>query len=274
MLWVPNKGKLRIQHNTGGVGTITPGTTVTTGAAAGTKGAVAQMIASTSFDAYWMTIIASAYGAAVTACQGAMDILIGTATEEILVPDLLFGHCGGSLGGRGPKTWNFPIYIPAGSRLSVQACGARVSTAFQVMVFIYGGMMPAFRVGSKVTTYGISALPNGTTITPGASGVEGAYAQLTASSTFNHFAFIPSFQVSGDTTVNNLFQQVDLGIGSATEQLIAEWWFSTDNNETMEGPFNNMPIYNDIPSGTRLAMRASNSGVNDGAYNGVIHCVS
>lgn len=274
MLWVPNKGKLRIQHNTGAVGAATIGTTVTTGAAATTKGAVAQLIASTSFDAYWITVMASGYALAATTSHGTVDILIGTATEEILIPDLLMGYCGGALGGKGPKVWHFPIYIPAGSRISAQACGARVSTALQIAVFLYGGMMPAFRVGSKVTTYGITTLPSGTTITPGASGAEGAYAQLTASSTFNHFAFVPSFQLANDTTTNSLLYQVDLGVGAATEALVAEWWYSADSNETMEGPLNNMPVYYDVPSGTRLAMRASCSGAIDAGYSGVIHALS
>jgi hypothetical protein len=36
-----------------------------------------------------------------------------------------------------------------------------------------------------------------------------------------------------------------------------------------------MPCFADVPSGTRLVMRVSNSGANDvGNYNGVIHAVS
>lgn len=276
-LWVPQKGTRRLDHNTGAVGTATPGTSVTTGAASGTKGAVSQLIASTAFDAYWVTVIASDYRLAATASQGCLDILIGAATEEVLIPDLLMGYCGHAAGSGclGPKRWDFPLYIPAGSRLAAQAAGARVSTAFRVWVFLYGGDgYPAFRVGSKVTTYGVT-VPVGTTVTPGASGAEGSWTQITASTSESHFAFVPSYQASGDTTINDRALAVDLGVGSATEEEIMQsWWFNTNSNESMSGPINSMPCFQDVPASTRLVMRASNSGANDGGYNAAVHGVS
>lgn len=279
MLWTPQKGRRRFEHNLGTVGAANPGTSVTTGAAATTKGTPAQLIASTSFDAYWIHIMAMGYGLAATACQGAMDILIGAATEDVLIPNLLMGHCGGSIGSgliKHVKEWAFPLYIPAGSRLAVQAAGARVSTSFRVGIYLYGGDgIPAFRVGQKVVTYGMGTVPNGTTITPGASGAEGAFAQITAATSEDHFCIVPSFQVTGDTTVNNRNYAVDIGIGAATEEEIAQTlWYASDSNEEMGGPFPITPTFCDIPSGTRLAMRASNSNTNDGAYDGVLHCVS
>src|SRR3990167_3452343 len=204
MLWVPQKGILRVQHNLGAVGADPFGTSVTTGASASIKGTPAEIFASTSFDAYWVTIIASAYGASGAASEGAMDILIGAATEEVLIPNLLFGYCC-TFGGPAPegwKQWMFPLYIPAGARIAVRAAGARTSTAFQVCMFLHGGSgSPPFRVGSKVTTYGMGTVPNGTSITPGTSGAEGAWAQIVASTTEDHFAFMPSFQIATDTTM-------------------------------------------------------------------------
>lgn len=278
MLWVPQKGVLRREHNLGSVGGSPLGTAVTTGASASTKGTPAQLIASTSFEAYWVRVMATTYGnTTATASEGSMDILIGAATEDILIPDLLMGYCGGDTATQcGPKVWDFPLYVPAGSRLSAQAAGARVSTAVRVQIFLYGGHgYPPFRVGSKVTTYGIGTVPNGVTITPGASGAEGTFTQITASTSQEHFAFVPSFQVSTDTTTNNRVIAVDLGIGAATEEEIADQWiYRTDVNEAMEGPWNAMPCFQDVPSGTRLAMRASNNNTNDGPYNGAIHAVT
>lgn len=276
MLWVPQKGIVRREHNMGTVGTLTPGTAVTTGAAAGTKGAVAQIFAATAFDAYWVRVIAHQYSLAATDSQGALDILIGASTEEVLIPDLLMGCCGTAFIGRGRKCWFFPLYIPAGSRIAAQACGQRVSTAFRVIVSLYGGnAMPAFRVGRKVTTYGISALPSGTTVVPGASGAEGTWTQIAAATSEDHFCFAPSFQPGNDTTKANLAYAVDIGIGAATEQEIGNYVFGMNTDEVLDGPYDDFPTFIDVPSGTRLAMRASNSGVNDtGNYNGVIHAVS
>jgi hypothetical protein len=277
MLWVPQKGVVRVEHNTGAVGTATPGTSVTTGSTSSTKGTPAQLIASTAFDAYWVTILASNYGNAATASQGAMDILTGAATEDILIPNLLMGHCGSiAAAGKGPKRWDFPLYIPSGTRIAVQAAGARTSTAFRVWIYLYGGDgLPGHRVGTRVTTYGMGTVPDGTSITPGASAAEGSWTQITASTSQDHFAFLPSFQATGDTTLNNRLLTVDLGVGAATEEQIMEgYWFATDGGEFMDGPYPSMPCFHDVPASTRLVMRASNSGANDGGYNGVIHAVS
>lgn len=278
-LAIPQKGRLLVEHNMGTVGADNPGTSVTTGAAADTKGTAVELVAATAFDVFWVTVIARGYGTSAAASQGCLDLLIGAATEEVLIPNMLMGHCGGRNGLNsclGWKVWDFPLYIGAGSRLAAQAAGARVNTAFQVGLYLYGGVgSPNFRVGSKVTTYGVSAVPNGTTVTPGASGAEGAWAEMTASTSEDHFALVPSFQPTGDSTLNFLTFAVDLGLGAATEEEIAQsYWFRTDTAETMDGPMPSIPHFQDIPSGSRLTMRASNSGVNDGGYNGAIHAVS
>jgi hypothetical protein len=208
-----------------------------------------------------------------------MDILIGAATEEVLIPNLLMGFCSptDSATGVGPKVWNFPLYIPAGSRIAVQAAGQRISTAMRVSVFLYGGdAMPPFRVGRKVTTYGMGTVPFGTTIVPGASAAEGAWTQITASTSEDHFCVVPSFQAGTDTTMTRLMFAYDIGLGAATEtEMIQSYWFTTTDNEMMRGPENPMPAFFDIKSGTRIAARVSASGVLDaGNYNTVLHCVS
>lgn len=279
MLFVPQKGIVRVEHNLGGTvpASNVTGTAVTTGGSSNTKGTPVQIFASTPFDTFLVTIVASCYGVSTAASEGALDILIGAATEEVLIPNLLMGYCGGDLGAisGGPKRWDFPLNIPAGSRIAAQAAGVRTSTAVQVAIFLYGGGLSPWRTGSKVTTYGMGTVPNGTTISPGASGAEGAWAQMTASTTEDHFALVPSFQPTGDTSINNRNYFVDLGVGAATEEEVAQsYWFRTEGAEKMEGPWNSFPTFIDIPAGTRLAMRASNNGSNDGGYNGVIHAVS
>lgn len=281
MLWIPQKGRLHQQHNTGAVGSLNIGTNVTTGAAAGTKGAVAELIASTNFDAYLLGIHAADYGISAIACEGMLDILIGTATEEVLIANLLMGHCAGpnlaaipaSIG----KWWLFPLYIPAGARISAQAAGARVSTVVRVAVHLWGGHgIPPFRVGSRVITYPTApSVPRGLAITPGASGAEGAWTQIVAATSEDHFAIVPSFQVETDTTVTQKAYALDIGVGAATEEMIAEgYWFVTGTGEGMTGYWPDMPCFANVPSGSRLVARVSNSGTNDVAYGAMLHCVS
>lgn len=278
ILWTPpNKGILRVQHNTGDVGTTNPGTLVTTGASSSVKGTPAELISSTSFDAYKIVIMASHYGVSAIGSAGCLDILIGASTEEVLISNLLMGYSGAyAVAGRGPKIWEFPLYIPAGSRIAAQAAGERLSTGMRVQVYLYGGKgTPSNPIGGKVTTYGMATIPNGTTVVAGANGAEGAWTQITASTIQSHFAFVPSFQVSpADTSINARSLQLDLGIGAATEKAIgAPFWFATDTSETMSGPYPQTPTFHDVPAGTRLVMRASCSGSVDG-YQGAIHAIS
>lgn len=276
MLHIPQKGRWLTQHNVGSVGTTTPGTSVTTGSTSTTKGTPAEIFSSTNFDACLIEICASNYFASSSDSRGCLDILIGAATESVLIADLLIGGCGGYTGANGgPKIWRFPLYIPSGSRIAAQAAGIRVSTAFQVQMRLYGGIIsPPFRVGGRVDTYGVT-VPDGTTITSGASGAEGSWTQITASSSRDHFCLVPSFQLGNDTTINSRGLSVDVGVGAATEEEIGpSYLYVTGTSESLSGPWGYYePMFVDVPSGTRLAMRASCSGTVD-AYAGALHGVS
>jgi hypothetical protein len=278
MLWTPKKGKLLRETNLGSVGAVAPGTAVSTGGGASTKGTPAQLIASTLFDAYKVKIWAWGYGASGVSSACALDILIGSATEEVIIPNLLAGFCGSMGGGAGKgKHWEFPLYIPAGSRLAVQAAGERVSTSLQVGIELYGGDgYPPWRVGGKVTTYGMGTVPDGTPIAPGVSGAEGAWTQVVASSSEDHFAFVPSFQLTATISSGARALSVDIGAGAAAESEIGgPYQYDTDTTEIMGGHYSGEPAFQDVPAGTRLAMRASSSSTNTGmTFNGVIHAMS
>lgn len=281
MLWPPLTGEWRNNdHNYGTGSAASFGTSITTGAAAATKGTAVQLIASTAYDSFLMEIIAAEYGAAGRNSNCCLDILLGAATEHVLIPNLLAGYCGGSTSSSlqtGPKRWLVPIYVPAGSRISAQAAGNATSTAMRVGVRMIGGVnAPGFPCGTKVTTYGIGTVPNGTAITPGVSNAEGAWTQITASTTEKHIALFDSFQVNADTSTTNSLLAVDMGYGAATEEeVLGQEFFLLNSNETMVDFGIRWPIFKNIPSSSRLVMRASNSiATNDSGYHGAIHAVS
>lgn len=277
MLLIPGSGPLLTEDNVGSVGTLLPGTAVTTGGASSTKGTPAELITSTAFDAYWVRIVAANYGESTVASDGAMDILIGASTEDILIPNLLMGQCGDlEVSARPPKVWDFPLYIPAGSRIACQAAGLRTATVVRVAIYLFGGNgMPGFPVGTRVTTYGMGTVPNGTAITPGASGAEGSWTQITASTTEQHIAIVPSFQTTNDSSMNLRGYSLDIGIGAATEQVIGSGYtYWSDTADQLGGPFNSFPTFHPIPVGTRLVARVSNNGTNDAGYDCVLHGVS
>lgn len=281
-LWVPQKGILQVQHNAGTVGDVTPGTTVTTGGAASTKGSYASLL-TTNFDVYWIEVMAFAYGTTATDSQGALDIAIGAATQEVIIPDLLMGFCGlFSSTAPGPKTWRFPLYIPSGTEIWARAAGQRLNTNLTVVIYCYGGDgLPPFRFGRKVTTYGMGTVPFGTTIVPGAATAEGSWTTIITSTSEDHFAFLPSFQPGTDTTLNPLAYYIDIGTAasgdaaSTSTEMGQSWIYATGSDERMHTVFPSMPAFFDLPAGRQLTMRASCSGALDGgSYNGVIHAVS
>lgn len=281
MLWTPKKGKLLRASNLGSVGaTATVGTTVTTGASASVKGTAVELLnaASVPFDAYWVRIFAWNYFTSGVTSACAVDILGGAATEEVLIPNLLAGFCGGLAGsGKGGKCWDFPLYIPQGTRLAAQAAGERVSSAIQIGIQLYGGDgSPPWRVAGKVTTYGIGTVPDGTAITPGATGAEGAWTQITAATSEAHYGVVPSFQMTATTSAAGRAFSVDIGEDAATEvEIGGPYIYDCDATEGMGGYYAGFPVMQDIPSGTRLVMRASNSAANTGmTFNGALHCLS
>lgn len=274
-LFTPHPGRVRTQHNLGTAASDTFGVSVTTSGTATVKGTPVELIAATSFDAYWVTVWARNMFLSGTDSQCALDILTGAATEDIWIPNLLAGACGGAANaGTWGKTWNFPLYLPAGTRVAAQAAGNRLTQAFQVGVILSGGHgMPHHRVGRKVTTYGMGTVPSGTAITYGDTTV-GAYAQMTASTSEDHFAFLPSIQLGSDTNVNGHAYFTQLGVGAATEDMVGTWIYTTESNEQCNGPINPTPIFLDVPSGTRLSLRGAAAVAIPDTMNGVIHAVS
>ena len=99
--------------------------------------------------------------------------------------------------------------------------------------------------------------------------------QMTASSTRDHFYFLPGFQpaTTGAVTPSGVVN-IGIGVGASTEERIGTWWFKKSTAEINAGPFPPLGVFRDVPSGTRLTMLASNSGANDTAYDGHIYAVT
>jgi hypothetical protein len=201
-----------------------------------------------------------------------MDVGIGAAgSEQVIVSDLLVGGA--------PLTANFspyigrefwlPLFIPQGSAVSVRIASQRTAATFKLVGWWYGGSSdpPPWRVASKITTYGVGTVPNGTVVVPGTSTAQGSWTQITAATTRDHFGVFPSFQISGTImTLKHILVGLGLG-GAGAEQTFqggSGYAYMTTAAEEVIGPFNNVfPVYDSIPAGTRLVARASNTGGND-----------
>lgn len=275
MLLTPTFGDTKIISNSGVAGTASPGTAVPDGAA-NTYGAVTELISAANnvTDSWGITVMCTRTEAiSAVAGEMAVDILIGGATDDVLISSLLFG--GAFYGGM--RSYFFPVHIPAGVRIAARLASADAqATEPRVVVHLFTGMSPPFQIGRKVTTYGTKINDaRGLAVTPGASGAAGTPVVMTASTTEDHLYFMPGFQVSVDTTiVGATFTNIGIGVGAATEERIGTWWFNKNASEEQSGPFPDIGVWRDVPSGTRLTMLASNGGANDTNHDGLIYAVS
>ncbi len=277
-LWVPSVGGMKVVSNSGTVGTSTPGTSVPDGASVNTYGTVTEVISAANnlYGADAIEIMVSnVLNPSALVGQMSLDILIGGATDDVLISSLLVG--GSYYGNVGRGYW-FPLSIPSGVRIAAQiSAGAAQTSEPRVLVNLYKWGVPPFRTGRKVKTYG-TKIDNsrGVAVTPGASGAARTATQITASTSQDHFYFSPGFQVSTDTTIANAtFVNVAIGFGAATEEASDQtWWFSKNASEMQSGPWPTWGEWRNVPSGTRLTILASNGSANDTAQDALIYAVS
>jgi hypothetical protein len=261
--------------NGGIVGSATPWTGVASNATTLLDGAVTELISSANNtkDSWGIEIVVTGTGASATAAEACIDILVGGATDDVLISALI---CGYATLGASQQRYFFPLHIPAGQRVAAQLASVRTSITARVGCWLYSGGVPPFRVGTRVTTYGTQINnARGQAVTPTASGGAASVTQMTASTTQDHFYVLPGFQPATDTTITPAgYINIGIGVGAATEERIGTWFYGKDTNENFTGPWPSLGAFDDIPSGTRLTMLASNSGANDAAYDGLIYCVS
>lgn len=281
MLWVPQKGRVRTVTNGGIVGSATPGTAIPSNATTLLDGAVTEVIASGSNDQDSWGILVQCWNQTSpsgVAAEAALDILIGGATDDVLIAALLVGGAsplGATAISGGPREYFFPVHIPQGKRIAAIHASVRTSINLRLLVTLFGGGVPPGRVGRKVTTYG-SQINNarGQAVTPSQSGAAASATEMSASTSEDHFAFLPGFQCSTDTTVAGTVVNLGIGVGASTEDRIGTWWCSLNSSECQTAPIPSEPALQDVPAGSRLTLLASNSGTNDSAYDGLIYAVS
>lgn len=276
MLALPNLGDVKVITNQGIVGTATPGTGVPSNATTLLDGAVTELIsaAQNTQDSWGIAISIQDTGATATSSEAALDILIGGATDDVLIPALLCGWA--YLGGQMSRFYFFPLHIPAGVRLAAVLASVRTSITARVTVWLYGGCPAPWRVGRKVVTYGTQANnARGQAIVPSTSGAAASVTQLTAATSEDHFAFFPGFQPEADSTLAaNQMVNIGIGVGAATEERIGTWEYMILANEAVGGPAFPMPAFRNVPAGSRLTMLASNNlASNDAGYGGLIYAV-
>jgi hypothetical protein len=228
--------------------------TVTANSSAHTKGAYAELIASTSGDA---TLLILRLSAATNATDTAtlIDIATGASgSETIVAANIAVGANSGNVIG-------IPLKIPSGTRLSARiqsvVTGGKTAVVLPVL----------YNVGDyALAPTSVDAIGTDTATSKGVSysGAAGTWVEAIASTTqaYRAVSFVPS---SHDSNILSFIDTYEIGVGSAgNEVTFGSTRVRYVNNETadLESPI----VYlfgRSIPAGSRLAVKhpiAANPG--------------
>lgn len=245
--------------------TSTYGSTITAHASnANQQGTPVELIASTDQDAHWIEVMAgnpSANGAAY-----AVDILIGSSTEAILVPKLTFWARNPNEGG---GRWLFPVFVPKGSRIaaSVQSNSTTGPPTCLVGVILFNSGIAAHGMPMDVVQYGTLTNSLGVNIDAGTgANTKAGLQQITAATDRDHHWLTLTVAHSDTTWTGVTKHLVDIMIGASTEAvLVGNMPFggagNVDRITGIELVYH-LPVY--VPKGSRLAVRAQCSSTTDG----------
>jgi len=226
-------------------------------------------------DGFWLSAIGTSATSSIS--QIILDIGIGAASSEIvLVSHLLFDHQNNK------PIQGFvyiPIPIPGGTRVAARIRCSVASHSIKVGIVLQrqGNTKPS-NTCTKCVTYGDDTSDSGgTSIDPGVTAnTEGAWTQMTSSTTDDTKMVIISLGNQANASRNNYYFRLDLGIGGSGSEVAAisnipfNSGISTDMlTQIWFGPF---PV--DIPAGTRIALRLQCSGAASPArlVDAAIHC--
>lgn len=244
-----------------------PGTTITSHASANTKGNYSQLISSTNYDVYGISLGMSASSLAGSAINTLLDIAIGGAGSEVTIVDNLL--CGSfTISGNALPSIFLPLFIPKGTRIAARCQDAIGSDTVNAAICLHGGASyRPWRTFSKCETIGaVAATSKGLVHTAGNTGAESTWADIGSPLARDIGAIFPVAQCNLAITAA-LAYHLEFGVGAAT---FAEYFIATTTNEVVSSIFPNIPHYCTIPSGSQLQIRAECSGAGEQVQFGLL----
>lgn len=249
-----------------GINTATPSGT-------NTKGAWTQIIASTSFEASALYVMASPGQNNVNTL---VDIGIGAASsEQVILADFLVGSAI-----RMKKGIVLPIAIPSGSRIAARSATSNGGAGATVAVALMAGGLLLPRASAKIITVGAdSADSGGTGIDSGGSAnTYPGWTELTSSLAASTYGVAAVLETNQNTSPTAYGGQLQIGAGAAgSEIVVAEIPFDNGFNgdHITPNPTPWLPLA--LAAGTRLAVRHRSSAIGDLAdrvIDVVLHCLT
>lgn len=183
---------------------------------------------------------------------------------------------------RTPRLLWIPLRVGNGCSVGVRHQAALASDVLNHVAWFVAQEAYPWQGWSAVVcdTYGAdTAASEGTAISTanqGASGAEGTWVQIgTASKDYR--AIIPMLGIDGvDTAWTAKGIVLDIGIdpagGTAYGAITENVNFNANTSEEMFGPLPPIPITEEIPQGSTMAVRLSISGATSEVYSATLHC--
>ena len=243
------------------------GTLVTANSTIHTKGAWAELIASTSADAEGIYIKVTNVSASGTATSMLVDIGTGAlGSETVAIADLLVGFA--------PNDNSFgagffiPLAISSGTRISARAQALISSDDCRVAIWLVQSIQHLEGASSVETIGAVTASSEGTSV-PSANDAFGAWTSIgSVSSDVN--ALMPGVDPDGDTVIPGSDDQwlLELGYGTSAPgsggtAIDATYYFYTNSTENVGRMFPNTPVYADISSGDNIYVRIAGNDLNE-----------
>jgi hypothetical protein len=252
------------------------GTTITANATPHAKGTTpTQLIASTAADSYAIQVHVHNNATSNVSTSTLLDIMTGgSGSEVVLIPDLMAGWVHPVSTTNTWRTYTFPIFIPAGTRLSARSQSVVASKTCSVGITLLQRPTQLGYVGTRVTAYGVTAASSyGTLHTAGATSTYGATpGQLTASST-NPIRYMQiGIDCSNRTTNVDAYGWYRLMLG--TSVLIDDLLLATDTGtESIAYEEANRVLAGclwDLPAGTDLRYAIASTAV---SFSSIVYAV-
>lgn len=191
------------------------------------------------------------------------------------IPQLMCGNAAPLNIGAGGVWYYFPLFIPAGSSIGIQA-GAVAAIAFNTAVWLYGKPRrpESIRTGSYVTAFGTQTGTawRGTNITPGTTAV-GALTQIGAATTRSHWWWQGGFCLQ-DTTATASALTLDVAAGSSItlNKFLIEKQVWTVTGAEQISSFPLFPSsYNNVAVGENIYARMQSSAFLDTGNNVAVY---
>lgn len=254
----PWQNNLSATPNTGGAGW---GTSVPAAGSANTKSGWVELIASTNYNAFGFSLIIGGDSASATVVKNLFDIGIGAASsEQPLISNIL--HNSGGLFTSGGYTQFYPIYIPAGSRISARHQSNVASQAGRIQIFLHGiGDIPPWKAFSGAEGVGVdTSTSGGLSHTPGNTGAESTWTNIGSTLARRYGAFMPMIGTGSSTTMTSLAYHIEFGINSTA---LTEYYFCGNNTENISFVSPPGPFYGNFETGAQMMVRAECSGTAD-----------